>query len=77
MAGASHAPQSTATILVITGTKRDEAARKLRNLLDPVVHPLLEIPYTNSVLGQLDVNQQSLDIFSLQFKYIAPSKSRR
>ncbi len=70
--GASHAPQSTATILVITGTKRDEAARKLRNLLDPVVHPLLEIPYTNSELGQLALTNKVL-AFSV-FKYIAPSK---
>ena len=65
-------PDQQPPILVITGTKRDQAARKLRNLLDPVVHPLLEIPYTNRELGQLALTNNVL-AFSI-FKYIAPSK---
>ena len=65
-------PDQHPPILVITGKKRDEAARKLRNLLDPVVHPLLEIPYTNRELGQLALTNNVL-AFSI-FKYIAPSK---
>ena len=65
-------PNQQPPILVITGKKRDEAARKLRNLLDPVVHPLLEIPYTNRELGQLALTNNVL-AFSV-FKYIAPGK---
>ncbi len=65
-------PDQQPPILVITGTKRDQAARKLRNLLDPVVHPLLEIPYTNRELGQLALTNNVL-AFSIS-KYIAPSK---
>lgn len=65
-------PDQQPPILVITGKKRDQAARKLRNLLDPVVHPLLEIPYTNRDLGQLALTNNVL-AFSI-FKYIAPSK---
>ena len=65
-------PNQQPPILVITGKKRDEAARKLRTLLDPVVHPLLEIPYTNRELGQLALTNNVL-AFSV-FKYIAPSK---
>ncbi len=65
-------PDQQPPILVITGSKRDDAARKLRNLLDPVVHPLLEIPYTNRELGQLALTNNVL-AFSI-FKYIAPSK---
>ena len=65
-------PDQQPPILVITGKKRDQAARKLRNLLDPVIHPLLEIPYTNRELGQLALTNSVL-AFSI-FKYIAPSK---
>ncbi len=65
-------PDQQPPILVITGQKRDQAARKLRNLLDPVIHPLLEIPYTNRELGQLALTNNVL-AFSI-FKYIAPSK---
>ena len=65
-------PDQQPPILVITGKMRDQAACKLRNLLDPVVHPLLEIPYTNRELGQLALTNNVL-AFSI-FKYIAPSK---
>ncbi len=65
-------PNQQPPILVITGKKRDEATRKLRTLLDPVIHPLLEIPYTNRELGQLALTNNVL-AFSV-FKYIAPSK---
>ena len=65
-------PDQQPPILVITGKKRDAAARKLRNLLDPVVHPLLEIPSTNRGIGQLALTNNVL-AFSI-FKYIAPSK---
>ena len=65
-------PDQQPPILVITGKKRDQATRKLRNLLDPVIHPLLEIPYTNRELGQLALTNNVL-AFSI-FKYIASSK---
>ena len=72
MARPGHAPQSTTSNLVITGKRRDDAARKIRNLLGPVVHPLLEIPYTNRELGQLALTNNVLAFSS--FKYIAPGK---
>ncbi len=65
-------PDQQPPILVVTGKMRDQAARALRNLLDPVVHPLQEIPYTTAQLGQLALTNNVL-AFSI-FKYIAPSK---
>ena len=46
-------PNATAPILVITGEARIEAARLLRNIIDPVVHPLFPLPVTEGQLGQL------------------------
>ncbi len=46
-------PNTTAPILVITGDARIEAARLLRNIIDPVIHPLFPIPVTAGQLGQL------------------------
>ena len=65
-------PNLQPPILVITGKKRDEAATALRNLLDPVVHPIQEIPYNRSQLGELALTNRVL-AFSI-FKYISPNK---
>ena len=65
-------PDQQPPILVVTGKMRDQAARALRNLLDPVVHPLQEIPYTTAQLGQLALTNNVL-AFSI-FKYITPSR---
>ncbi len=46
-------PNVEAPILVITGEARIEAARLLRNIIDPVVHPLFPLPVTENQLGQL------------------------
>ena len=46
-------PNTTAPILVITGEARIEAARLLRNIIDPVIHPLFPLPVTAGQLGQL------------------------
>ena len=46
-------PNVVAPILVITGEARIEAARLLRNIIDPVVHPLFPLPVTEGQLGQL------------------------
>ncbi len=46
-------PNVSAPILVITGEARIEAARLLRNIIDPVVHPLFPLPVTAGQLGQL------------------------
>ena len=44
---------ATQPILVITGDARVEAARLLRNIIDPVIHPLLPMPTTENQLGQM------------------------
>ncbi len=49
----SMIPTATQPILVITGNARAEAARLLRNIIDPVVHPLLPMPTTENQLGQM------------------------
>ena len=46
-------PTATQPILVITGSARIEAARLLRNIIDPVIHPLLPMPTTENQLGQM------------------------
>ncbi len=46
-------PNVAAPILVITGEARIEAARLLRNIIDPVIHPLFPLPVTEGQLGQL------------------------
>ena len=46
-------PTATQPILVITGNARIEAARLLRNIIDPVIHPLLPMPTTENQLGQM------------------------
>ncbi len=46
-------PNVAAPILVITGEARIEATRLLRNIIDPVVHPLFPLPITENQLGQL------------------------
>ena len=46
-------PKCSRPILVITGDARIEAARLLRNIIDPVVHPLFPLPVTEGQLGQL------------------------
>ena len=49
----SMIPSATQPILVITGDARIEAARLLRNIIDPVIHPLLPMPTTENQLGQM------------------------
>ena len=49
----SMLPTATQPILVITGDSRIEAARLLRNIIDPVIHPLLPMPVTENQLGQM------------------------
>ena len=49
----SMIPAATQPILVITGQARIEAARLLRNIIDPVIHPLLPMPTTENQLGQM------------------------
>ena len=49
----SMIPTATQPILVITGKARIEAARLLRNIIDPVIHPLLPMPTTENQLGQM------------------------
>ncbi len=49
----SMIPTATQPILVITGNARIEAARLLRNIIDPVIHPLLPMPTTENQLGQM------------------------
>ena len=49
----SMIPTATQPILVITGDARIEAARLLRNIIDPVIHPLLPMPTTENQLGQM------------------------
>ena len=49
----SMIPSATQPILVITGNARVEAARLLRNIIDPVIHPLLPMPTTENQLGQM------------------------
>ena len=49
----SMIPTATQPILVITGDARVEAARLLRNIIDPVIHPLLPMPTTENQLGQM------------------------
>ncbi len=49
----SMIPSATQPILVITGNARIEATRLLRNIIDPVVHPLLPMPVTENQLGQM------------------------
>ncbi len=46
-------PTATQPIMVITGKARIEAARLLRNIIDPVIHPLLPMPTTENQLGQM------------------------
>ena len=49
----SMIPTATQPILVLTGDARIEAARLLRNIIDPVIHPLLPMPTTENQLGQM------------------------
>ncbi len=49
----SMIPSATQPILVITGDARIEATRLIRNIIDPVIHPLLPMPTTENQLGQM------------------------
>ncbi len=53
-------PNEKPPILVITGEARDEAASKLRTLIDPVPQPLFPLPATTSQLGQLALTNKVL-----------------
>ena len=53
-------PDSRPPILIITGEARDEAAAKLRRILDPVPQPLFPVPTTINQLGQLALTNRVL-----------------
>ena len=53
-------PDSQPPILVITGEARDEAAEKLRKIIDPVPQPLFPLPHIAGQLGQLALTNRVL-----------------
>ena len=53
-------PDAHPPILVITGEARDEAAEKLRKIIDPVPQPLFPLPQTAGQLGQLALTNRVL-----------------
>ena len=63
----SMIPTATQPILVITGDARIEAARLLRNIIDPVIHPLLPMPTTENQLGQMAQSNSVLSFDCSQF----------
>ena len=63
----SMIPTATQPILVITGNARIEAARLLRNIIDPVIHPLLPMPTTENQLGQMAQSNSVLAFDSSPF----------
>ncbi len=63
----SMIPTATQPILVITGSARIEAARLLRNIIDPVIHPLLPMPTTENQLGQMAQSNSVLAFDSSPF----------
>ena len=63
----SMIPTATQPILVITGNARIEAARLLRNIIDPVIHPLLPMPTTENQLGQMAQTNSVLTFDSSPF----------
>ena len=63
----SMIPTATQPILVITGNARLKAARLLRNIIDPVVHPLLPMPTTENQLGQMAQSNSVLAFDSSPF----------
>ena len=53
-------PNSQPPILVITGEARDEAAEKLRRIIDPVPQPLFPLPHSANQFGQLALTNRVL-----------------
>lgn len=53
-------PDGKPPILVITGEAADEAASKLRNLIDPVPQALMPLPANTNQLGQLALTHRVL-----------------
>ena len=66
-------PNGRPPILVISGEARDEAASKLRMLIDPVPQPLMPLPHNTNQLGQLALTNRVL-AFPL---YSKPSATRK
>jgi hypothetical protein len=57
---AAMLPDQPCPVLVITGQARNEAARTLRTLLDPVTHPLLVLPRLESQFHKLALSNRIL-----------------
>ena len=53
-------PGQTPPILVITGTAREAAIEKLRNLIDPVTCPIIETPYSRRELPRMALENKVL-----------------
>ena len=53
-------PDAQPPVLVITGEARDEAAGKIRKIIDPVPQPLFPLPHNASQLGQLALTNRVL-----------------
>ncbi len=53
-------PDAQPPVLVITGNARDEAASKIRKIIDPVPQPLFPMPHNANQLGQLALTNRIL-----------------
>ena len=58
--GQAMLPEQKPPILVITGQASDEAVTKLRNLIDPVFHALIEMPTTAKQMAQQAIENRVL-----------------
>ena len=67
-------PGATPPILVITGEARDQAAAKIRKIIDPIPQPLFPFPHTATQMGQLALTNRVL-AFAL-YGNITQSKQR-
>ena len=53
-------PEAHPPVLVITGEARNEAAAKIRKIIDPVPQPLFPMPHNANQLGQLALTNRVL-----------------
>ncbi len=53
-------PDGRPPILLITGEARDEAAAKLRKIIDPIPQPLFPLPHNANQMGQLALTNRIL-----------------
>ena len=67
-------PGATPPILVLTGQARNEAAAKIRKIIDPVPQPLFPFPHTAAQMGQLALTNRVL-AFAL-YGNLTPNKRR-